>query len=160
MRYPVRFTIAVPSVFRLGGSHDNVAVPIPGDDRLGCTVSIGVGARRLHAHRVNKTAIMQIVACLAMLGRLDLMMTRPAESGASVNGCTLRANPAPSAAAGAKYQVCFVGNPIALKAHSQPSGIFAVIAWKVACLLIISRAHKGISISRTTQLVAPRNRPV
>jgi hypothetical protein len=35
MKYPARFTIAVPSLFLLGGSHDNVAVPIPGDDRLG-----------------------------------------------------------------------------------------------------------------------------
>jgi hypothetical protein len=35
MKYPARFAIAEPSPFRLGGSHDNVAVPIPRDDGLG-----------------------------------------------------------------------------------------------------------------------------
>ena len=79
MKYPAKLAIAEPSPFRLAGSHDNVAVPISGDDGLGLTVSIGVGARRLHAHRVQRTAVMQIVANLETLGRVELMMTRPAE---------------------------------------------------------------------------------
>jgi hypothetical protein len=46
-------------------------------------VSIGVGARRLHAHSVKRTAVMQIVPRLAPLGRVELIMTRPADGVAT-----------------------------------------------------------------------------
>src|ERR1700722_7501802 len=68
MKYPARFPIAEPSRFRLGGSQDNVAVPFPCDDRLD-----GVGARRVHAHRIKRPAMMQIVTRVATVRRVGLM---------------------------------------------------------------------------------------
>jgi hypothetical protein len=65
--------IAEPSKFRLGGSHVNVAAPIPGDDTLGRVVSIVVGALE-HAHRLNITAVVSIVAHPPTIGWGQLMM--------------------------------------------------------------------------------------
>jgi len=72
MKYPARFPIAEPSRFRLGGSQDNVAVPFPCDDRLD-----GVGARRVHAHRIKRAAVKQIVARVATVRWVELMMVCP-----------------------------------------------------------------------------------